>query len=583
MGNIEKAIKIKELMETLLEATSELIRFIEKGQMEQFFLMSDNISAALLQIKKAADAENDNAVYKEISDIQINCIVSLERIKTYAKYNREKAKRKIEYELYLILRYAYARFFYYAFVDGDENKMEEWHRTEGRVMCRNEYLEHAKKNGEYKYDISITILAYNKLEYTKLCVESVLRNLPKNLKCELILVNNGSSDGTKEYFESIHPNKQFDFKVNCAGLNSIQLAVEGKYGLGISNDVIITPNTIDILYNAFEQNLDYGFAVPMTSGICNLQQPVSMHNGGGEVYDEGYDSLSKLDAYALKINAWNVNKEEIRFRLCNPLSFARMECYDLPEQKSLYSMNFVSKNLHMFPDDFLSMYIRRAGYKNVLMKDIYCHHFGTVTLKDEKRENVNYNYGRNMFLKANGIDPWGRGFCWDYELFDKLLCNKEDSKRILGINCGLGSNILKVQQEIKYHTGNQEVKIINIIDNERYVPDLNTISDKVYVHRGWDDILAELEDEYDYILVCDKINELERYEEQIVQLYTHVSIGGTIILFIPENCSEISEWIKNTFNNVSETKECDICYEIDTQVTDDMPKKGKYIFWMKTE
>lgn len=54
---------------------------------------------------------------------------------------------------------------------------------------------------KYEVDLTIAITGYNHLDYTMQCVESVLSNLPKNIKTEIILLNHGSKDGTKEYFE----------------------------------------------------------------------------------------------------------------------------------------------------------------------------------------------------------------------------------------------------------------------------------------------------------------------------------------------------------------------------------------------
>ena len=48
---------------------------------------------------------------------------------------------------------------------------------------------------------SIVIVAHNELKYTKFCIESVLRCTQYPYK--LVLVDNGSSDGTEEYFRSI--------------------------------------------------------------------------------------------------------------------------------------------------------------------------------------------------------------------------------------------------------------------------------------------------------------------------------------------------------------------------------------------
>ena len=59
--------------------------------------------------------------------------------------------------------------------------------------------------------VSIITRAYNKLEYTIRCVESV-RRYTRYRDYEHIIVNNNSDDGTKEWLEWIHKNKLDYFK-----------------------------------------------------------------------------------------------------------------------------------------------------------------------------------------------------------------------------------------------------------------------------------------------------------------------------------------------------------------------------------
>ncbi|MFA6914452.1 MAG: glycosyltransferase family A protein, partial [Endomicrobiia bacterium] len=49
--------------------------------------------------------------------------------------------------------------------------------------------------------VSIIIPCFNALKYTKQCIESVLKSSTYNY--ELILINNGSTDGTKQYFQEL--------------------------------------------------------------------------------------------------------------------------------------------------------------------------------------------------------------------------------------------------------------------------------------------------------------------------------------------------------------------------------------------
>ena len=83
--------------------------------------------------------------------------------------------------------------------------MDDYYRGERAELYANRYIERAIRDGKYKYDLSLMVQAYNKLDYTRRCVNSLLANLPRTASWELILINNGSSDGTQEYFESVKP------------------------------------------------------------------------------------------------------------------------------------------------------------------------------------------------------------------------------------------------------------------------------------------------------------------------------------------------------------------------------------------
>lgn len=68
-----------------------------------------------------------------------------------------------------------------------------------------------------------------------------------------------------------------------------------------------------------------------------------------------------------------------------------------------------------FWDDDFSLRARRAGYKQLLCRDTYCYHFGSVTGKDAQLKENTLEKGRNLFLRKNHADAWGSGFCYDYQ------------------------------------------------------------------------------------------------------------------------------------------------------------------------
>ena len=60
----------------------------------------------------------------------------------------------------------------------------------------------AKTGSEKTPTVSIIIPVYNKLNYTKKCIESIF-NASDDTSYEIIVVNNASTDGTEEYLNSV--------------------------------------------------------------------------------------------------------------------------------------------------------------------------------------------------------------------------------------------------------------------------------------------------------------------------------------------------------------------------------------------
>ena len=130
----------------------------------------------------------------------------------------------------------YLQLYFWCSVYPDKKRIHEYYNNELISLCHNKYIDEAEKNGVYKYDLSIIVVGYNKLEHTKLCVENLLKYIPNNINYELILLNHGSTDNTKEYFEYVSPTKQLDLLKNGGSPTAVNRIVEGKYLLAISND-----------------------------------------------------------------------------------------------------------------------------------------------------------------------------------------------------------------------------------------------------------------------------------------------------------------------------------------------------------
>ena len=105
--------------------------------------------------------------------------------------------------------------------------------------------------------VSIIIPVYNNLSYTKKCLNSVFE-FGSKYKFEVIVVDNASSDGTKEYLENhkqpiiyINNNQNLGFAKAC---NQGAKIAKGEYLLFLNNDTIVTKNWMDILVSELDNN-----------------------------------------------------------------------------------------------------------------------------------------------------------------------------------------------------------------------------------------------------------------------------------------------------------------------------------------
>jgi len=94
--------------------------------------------------------------------------------------------------------------------------------------------------------VSIIILTYNNLDYTRQCLESIFQKT-EDVRYEIILVDNNSADGTRVYLKNLaseHTNLQVILNTNNEGFargnNQGAAAAEGEYLVFLNNDVVVT-------------------------------------------------------------------------------------------------------------------------------------------------------------------------------------------------------------------------------------------------------------------------------------------------------------------------------------------------------
>lgn len=119
-------------------------------------------------------------------------------------------------------------------------------------------------------DLSIIVLNYNTRELLKNCLKSVadgIRSLTEVPKIEVIVVDNGSTDGTINELKKLQaPSSNMaliESKKNlgfAAGNNLGIRKAQGKYILLLNSDTVIEHNTLSEMFSFMEKNPDVGVA-----------------------------------------------------------------------------------------------------------------------------------------------------------------------------------------------------------------------------------------------------------------------------------------------------------------------------------
>jgi len=116
-------------------------------------------------------------------------------------------------------------------------------------------------------DLSVVIISYNTKDITKKCIDTAIQSLnyDTNIKAEIIMVDNGSTDGSAEMLKQVKSQKSkvksLEIKLllqaeNLGYAKANNLAVkkaEGKYLLFLNSDIEVIEDAIPKLYNFYKQ------------------------------------------------------------------------------------------------------------------------------------------------------------------------------------------------------------------------------------------------------------------------------------------------------------------------------------------
>ena len=352
---------------------------------------------------------------------------------------------------------------------------------------------------DFHSDVTILIQAFNRLEKTKQCIESVLK-YTKGINYDLLLIDSGSSDGTFEYFKSVEHDKVRILRLSkniTSGFpaNFINIGWIAKYLVSVTNDLIVTPNWLHNLIAVAESDPKIGIVNPVSSNASNCQG-----------YDMDFVDFDDMQKKAAEFNKSDPTKWHERMRIITLGTLYKKDC--------IYAMGSPVGDMgffHDFSDDDIGFRARRAGYKVVLAKDTWIHHNHKVFQMENKNPEdfrKSLEVGRKNFNeKYFGIDAWDDVNNFIPEFLPAIEDTVSQTPKILGIDVRCGTPVLEIKNKLREY-GKFDSECFAFTQEAKYFIDLqsvcgaeNVISDKIEcLSCNFDN------DSFDYIIIGNPIN-----------------------------------------------------------------------------
>jgi len=150
-----------------------------------------------------------------------------------------------------------------------------------------------------KPEISLCILTWNRHKFLELCLADLLAKLYNKDKAEIIVIDNGSTDGTQEVLNKYRNNScvhiiRFEKHVGLNAYKKLFGTAKGRIIVDIDDDVLSFPMHFDkSLINYIDTFTDYGFIAlnVKQDEFTNGAKPDSSHykedRRGDKVIEEG--------------------------------------------------------------------------------------------------------------------------------------------------------------------------------------------------------------------------------------------------------------------------------------------------------
>ncbi|RTR36368.1 glycosyltransferase [Robertmurraya yapensis] len=325
---------------------------------------------------------------------------------------------------------------------------------------------------------SIIIPTFNKLNYTIECIDSI-RKYTQPGTYEIVIVDNGSTDGTRQWLANQEDIRTLLNANNEGFPKACNQGIEyanGENILLLNNDTVVTKGWLDNLLKALYSNEKIGAVGTVTNSAAYYTSiPVN------------YRTIEEMHNFASNYNNSDPLLWEERLKL---IGYCMLIKKNVVNEIGLLDERFTPGN---FEDDDYSLRIRERGYKLLLCKDTFIHHYGSVSWRDN-------TWGYDQLLSENEkkfMDKWGTNsysYIMHNELINEIDFHTEMSIRVLHFGCDAGGTLLKIRDKYR------NVSLTGVEENARAASEAGHFTE--IFNMSYEDALEALNGrEFDVILI----------------------------------------------------------------------------------
>ena len=256
---------------------------------------------------------------------------------------------------------------------------------------RCERLERAIRSAFPK--VSVIVLTFNNLDFTKACLKSLEINTC-HPDWELVLVDNASTDGSRDYLAEYAVDKPWVKLIQneenlgfAAGNNRGLESATGEYVVILNNDTYVTRGWLPTLVRHLQKDPKLGLIGAVTNNIGN-EAKIDIH----------YEDMAEMHEAAFAYTARHAREElevDVVAFFCTALPRAVFESIGGLDER--FGLGF-------FEDDDYCRRIAAEGYRIAVAEDVFIHHHLSASfdqIDDEERQAL---FERN---KALYEEKWG--------------------------------------------------------------------------------------------------------------------------------------------------------------------------------